>query len=102
MCNMDYKRQATELAAPIALLKFHTTRLSVMIADNAAQIFGGRAVTRTGMGKNIEEFNRAYKIVSIYGGSEEIMADVAVRQSVAALDAQIAKGNKQAIVMSRL
>jgi alkylation response protein AidB-like acyl-CoA dehydrogenase len=102
MCNMEYKKQATELAAPIALLKFHTTRVSVMIADNAAQIFGGRAVTRTGMGKNIEEFNRAYKIVSIYGGSEEIMADVAVRQSVAALDAQIAKGNKQAIVMSRL
>jgi alkylation response protein AidB-like acyl-CoA dehydrogenase/predicted heme/steroid binding protein len=102
MCNMEYKRQATELAAPIALLKFYTTRVTAMIADNAAQIFGGRGVTRTGMGKNIEEFNRAYKIVSIYGGSEEVLADMAVRQSVGMLDAQIAKGNKKAIVMSRL
>ena len=73
-----------------------------MVADNAAQIFGGRGVTRTGMGKRIEEFVRCYKIAAIYGGSEEIMADVAVRQSVAMLDAKIAKGDKNAVVMSRL
>jgi alkylation response protein AidB-like acyl-CoA dehydrogenase len=102
MSNMEYSRQATELAAPIALLKFHTTRTCVMLADNAAQIFGGRAVTKTGMGKSIEEFIRAYKIVSIYGGSEEVLADMAVRQSVGMLEARIAKGDKKAIVMSRL
>lgn len=102
MGNMEYGRQAQELAAPIALLKFHTTKTCVMLADNAAQIFGGRSVTRTGMGKRIEEFIRAYKIVSIYGGSEEVMADVAVRQEVGKLDALISKGNKEAVVMSRL
>jgi alkylation response protein AidB-like acyl-CoA dehydrogenase len=102
MSNMEYSRQAMELAAPIALLKFHTTRTCVMMADNAAQIFGGRAVTKTGMGKNIEEFIRAYKIVSIYGGSEEVLADMAVRQSVGMLEAKIAKGDKKAIVMARL
>ena len=102
MEKMDYMEQAVKLAAPIALLKFHTTRTCVMIADNAAQIFGGRGVTKTGMGKRIEEFVRCYKIAAIYGGSEEIMADVAVRQSVAMLDAKIAKGDRNAIVMSRL
>ena len=102
MSNMPYARQAAELAAPIALLKFHTTRTCVMMTDNAAQIFGGRGVTRTGMGKRIEEFVRAYKIVSIYGGSEEVMADVAVRQEVAKLEAMIQKGDKKAIAMSRL
>jgi alkylation response protein AidB-like acyl-CoA dehydrogenase/predicted heme/steroid binding protein len=102
MSNMPYKEQATQLAAPIALLKFHTTRACVLMADNAAQIFGGRAVTRTGMGKNIEEFIRAYKIVSIYGGSEEVLADMAVRQSVGLLEAKLAKKDRNAIVNSRL
>ena len=102
MSNMDYARQAVELAAPIALLKFHTTRTCVMMTDNAAQIFGGRGVTRTGMGKRIEEFVRSYKIVSIYGGSEEVMADVAVRQEVGRLEARLEKKDPKAIIMSRL
>ena len=102
MDKMSYAEQATELAVPIALLKFHTTRSCVQLADHAAQIFGGRGVTKTGMGKNVEQFVRGYKIVSIYGGSEEVLADVAVRQQVARLEALIAKGDKGAIVMSRL
>ena len=102
MGNMSYERQGVELAAPIALLKFHTTRTCVMIADNAAQIFGGRGVTRTGMGKRVEEFIRGYKIVSIYGGSEEVMADVAVRQEVGRLEARLAKKDVNAVVMARL
>lgn len=73
-----------------------------MIADNACQIFGGRSVTRTGMGKRVEAFMRCYKIPAIYGGSEEIMADVAVRQEVARLEARLAKGDQKAIAMSRL
>ena len=102
MGKMSFVKQTSELAAPIALLKFQTTRACVMIADHACQIFGGRAVTKTGMGKRVEEFQRGYKIVAIYGGSEEIMADVAVRTSVAHLEALIAKGDKNAIAMSRL
>ena len=102
MDKMSFMDQMTKLAAPIALLKFHTTRTAVMIADNACQIFGGRGVTRTGMGKNIEAFQRCFKIPAIYGGSEEIMADVAVRQEVGRLEARIKKGDPKAIVMSRL
>ncbi|CAD7936884.1 unnamed protein product [Amoebophrya sp. A120] len=70
------------LAGEIGLLKYQTTRVSTLLADNGCQIFGGRAVTRTGMGKKMERFNRMYKISSIYGGSEEIMADLGVRQAL--------------------
>jgi alkylation response protein AidB-like acyl-CoA dehydrogenase len=102
MDKMNFMEQAAKLAAPVALLKFHTTRTAVMVADNACQIFGGRAVTRTGMGKRIEAFQRSYKIPAIYGGSEEIMADLAVKQEVARLEARLAKKDPKAIVMSRL
>jgi alkylation response protein AidB-like acyl-CoA dehydrogenase/predicted heme/steroid binding protein len=102
MDKMSFMEQASKLAAPVALLKFHTTRTAVMVADNACQIFGGRAVTRTGMGKHIEAFQRSYKIPAIYGGSEEIMADLAVKQEVARLDARLAKKDPKAIAMSRL
>jgi alkylation response protein AidB-like acyl-CoA dehydrogenase len=102
MDKMNFMEQATKLAAPVALLKFHTTRTAVMIADNACQIFGGRAVTRTGMGKHIEAFQRSYKIPAIYGGSEEIMADLAVKQEVGRLEARLAKKDPKAIAMSRL
>ena len=46
------------------------------------QIFGGRAITQTGMGKHIERFQRTYKFGAILGGSEEIMADLGIRQSM--------------------
>ncbi|CAD7960377.1 unnamed protein product [Amoebophrya sp. A25] len=70
------------LAGEIGLLKYQATRVSTLVADNGCQIFGGRAVTKTGMGKHMERFQRAYKIASIYGGSEEIMADLGIRQAL--------------------
>ncbi len=78
----DPKFHKDYLAGEIALLKYQTTRVCNLIADNGAQLLGGRAVTRTGMGKYIERFNRVYKIFAIYGGSEEIMADLGIRQSL--------------------
>jgi alkylation response protein AidB-like acyl-CoA dehydrogenase len=44
------------------------------IADDAVNIFGGRGITQTGMGKNIEAFHRTYKFDAILGGTEEILA----------------------------
>merc|ERR1711997_1404696 len=43
---------------------------------------GGRGVTSGGMGRVIDTFHRVYKVPSVYGGSEEIMADLAVRQAI--------------------
>ena len=58
------------------------TRSAQDIARDAVQIFGGRGITKTGMGKHIEMFNRGYKFDSILGGSEEILADLGVRQAL--------------------
>lgn len=58
MCNMDYKQQSKNLAGQIAFLKMHATRSAGEIADDAVQIFGGRGITKTGMGTRIEAFQR--------------------------------------------
>lgn len=83
MCNMTYKEQQQYLAGPIALLKFRCTRAAYAINDDACQVFGGRGITSTGMGSIIEKFTRAVKFGAILGGSEEIMADLGIRQSIA-------------------
>lgn len=58
MTLMPYKQQSKHLAGPIGLLKMFATRSAHEIADEAVQIFGGRALTQTGMGKTIEMFHR--------------------------------------------
>ncbi len=65
----------------IALLKYRQTRASTLVSDNACQIFGGRALTQSGMGSVIEKFQKSFKFQAILGGSEEIMADFAIRQA---------------------
>jgi alkylation response protein AidB-like acyl-CoA dehydrogenase len=50
----SYKEQAKNLAGPIALLKMYTTQTAQDTARDAVQIFGGRGITRTGMGRFVE------------------------------------------------
>merc|ERR1719436_1362148 len=76
--------QSAEIGGRIALLKYTTTRMCHLVADNAVQILGGRGVTTSGMGRVVETFHRVYKVPSVYGGSEEIMADLSVRQAIKA------------------
>ena len=102
MDTMNPREQFEKLSSPIALMKFHFGRCGWKIADQACQIFGGRAVTRTGMGRLIEAFKNEVKFTAITGGSEEVIADLAVRQAVAQCDRQIKKKKPEAIVMSRL
>lgn len=82
MNKMTYKEQTLQLAGPLALCKLQATRVSNFVNDEACQIFGGRAITRTGMGQVIERFQRSVKFAAILGGSEEIMADLGIRQSM--------------------
>lgn len=70
------------LGGPTALLKYRCTRMSNLVADNATQILGGRGVTKTGMGKNVERHMKSFKLASVYGGSEEVMVSLAVRQAL--------------------
>lgn len=82
MCNMTYAEQASNLGGPIGLLKSFATQSAHEIADHATNIFGGRGITQTGMGKVIEMFHRTYKFDAILGGTEEILADLGVRQAM--------------------
>lgn len=80
--------QSAEIGGRIALLKYSVTRMTHLVADNSVQILGGRGVTIGGMGRIVETFHRAYKVPSVYGGSEEIMADLSVRQAIKAYPPQ--------------
>jgi len=82
MDTMAYTEQSVKLGGPIALLKYQSTRAGQIIADEAVQMLGGRGITRTGMGMNIERFQKTYKYAAILGGSEEVLADLAIRQQM--------------------
>merc|ERR1712194_687415 len=66
----------------IALLKYQATRACWSIADDTVQILGGRGITRTGMGNRVEGFKNYAKYCAVYGGSEEIMANLAIKQAL--------------------
>ncbi|KAK5705121.1 hypothetical protein LTR97_002236 [Elasticomyces elasticus] len=82
MCNMSYAQQSTLLSGPIGLLKSFATRSAHEIADDATNIFGGRGLTQSGMGRVVEMFHRTYKFDAILGGTEEILMDLGVRQAM--------------------
>ena len=80
--KMDKFTQMLELGGATAILKYQSTRVLTMVCDEACQIFGGRALTKSGMGEKVEMAQRTFKFASILGGSEEIMADLGVRQAM--------------------
>jgi len=82
MNNMSYANQSKHLGGQIALLKTYSTRCAYEVADHATNIFGGRGITQTGMGRIVENFNRTNKFDAILGGTEEILADLGVRQAM--------------------
>ncbi len=83
MCNMPYSEQSKHLGGPVGLLKMSITRAAHEIADESVQIFGGRGLTQSGMGRVIEMFHRTYKFDAILGGAEEVLGDLGVRQAMA-------------------
>ena len=64
MNNMTYAEQSKNLGGPIGLLKSHATRCAGEIASEATNIFGGRGLTQTGMGKVIEMFHEMADIIT--------------------------------------
>lgn len=51
-------------------------------AREAAQILGGNSYTRGGQGEKVERLYREVRAYAIPGGSEEIMADLGIRQAL--------------------
>ncbi|KIM84135.1 hypothetical protein PILCRDRAFT_68388 [Piloderma croceum F 1598] len=82
MNHMNYQIQADKLAGQIAFLKSYSTQCAQDTARDAVQIFGGRGVTKTGMGKFIEHYHRTIPFDAILGGTEDVLADLGVRQAM--------------------
>eukprot|EP00668_Euglena_longa_P036424 GGOE01046817.1.p1 GENE.GGOE01046817.1~~GGOE01046817.1.p1 ORF type:complete len:534 (-),score=149.20 GGOE01046817.1:307-1878(-) len=82
MQRMSYQDQTRLLAGPLALLKYQCTKVAEFVSSESCQIFGGRALTTSGMGRIVARFRTAQKFGSILGGSEEIMCDLGIRQAM--------------------
>ncbi|KAM5538555.1 hypothetical protein V8D89_007888 [Ganoderma adspersum] len=82
MCNMSYKEQASKLAGPIAFLKSYSTQSAQITAADAVQIFGGRGITQTGMGRFVEHYHRTVTFDALLGGAEDVLSDLGVRQAI--------------------
>lgn len=76
-CKVDDKH----LGGPIALLKVHATKVMEYCTREASQILGGASCIRGGQGERIERLYREVRQHAIAGGSEEVLADLAVRQA---------------------
>ncbi|KAI6115601.1 acyl-CoA dehydrogenase/oxidase [Pisolithus croceorrhizus] len=85
MTHMTYKQQSQKLAGPIAFLKSYSTRCAQDTARDAVQVFGGRGITKTGMGKFVEHYYRTVTFDSLLGGAEDVLADLGVRQAIRAM-----------------
>jgi alkylation response protein AidB-like acyl-CoA dehydrogenase len=70
------------LGGPIAGLKAQSTVTFEFCAREASQIFGGLSYSRGGRGGKIERLYRDVRAYAIPGGSEEIMLDLSIRQSL--------------------
>lgn len=82
MCKTKEGAVGSKLAGPIAMLKYQSTRMAWQVADDTVQILGGRGITRSGMGSRVEGFKNYVKYAAVYGGSEEIMAELAIKQAI--------------------
>ncbi|KAJ1307717.1 hypothetical protein OPQ81_001806 [Rhizoctonia solani] len=82
MCCMSYRVQADKLAGQMGFLKMYCTQTAQKTAADAVQIFGGRGITQSGMGRFIEHAYRTIAFDSILGGTEDVMGDLGVRQAL--------------------
>merc|ERR1711861_48007 len=71
-----------DLIMDISLLKVQATKTFEYCAREAAQIFGGASYVRGGQGEKVERCYREVRAYAIPGGSEEVMADLAVREGM--------------------
>jgi alkylation response protein AidB-like acyl-CoA dehydrogenase len=80
--NSPERWESQEVAGRIALSKVTGGRLLEKAAREAQQIFGGAGYSKTGPGARVEQITRDLRMMVVGGGSEEILADLAVRQEI--------------------
>ncbi|KAI9733021.1 MAG: hypothetical protein M1834_003566 [Cirrosporium novae-zelandiae] len=82
-CNkMNETEAMLKLGGAIAGLKAQATTTFEFCAREASQIFGGLSYSRGGQGGKVERLYRDVRGYAIPGGSEEIMLDLSIRQSL--------------------
>jgi len=80
--KMPKQLQPLALGGHTALLKVQATKTFEFCAREAAQVLGGCSYTRDGQGNKVERLYREVRAYAIPGGSEEIMMDLGVRQTL--------------------
>jgi len=82
-CQMMSDTEAMlKLGGAIAGCKAQSTLTFEFCAREASQIFGGLSYSRGGQGAKVERLYRDVRAYAIPGGSEEIMLDLSMRQSL--------------------
>ncbi|KAJ6080176.1 hypothetical protein N7467_009929 [Penicillium canescens] len=79
---MEETEAMLKLGGAIAGLKAQSTTCFEFCAREASQIFGGLSYSRGGQGGKVERLYRDVRAYAIPGGSEEIMLDLSMRQSL--------------------
>merc|ERR1719329_765900 len=82
MNTMKKLEAAYKLGGQTALLKVQCTKVFEYCAREAAQIFGGLSYTRGGQGEKVERLSREVRAMAVPGGSEEVMLDLGIRQTL--------------------
>ena len=77
------KWQEPDVAGRIALAKVQGGIILELAAREAQQILGGVGYQKGGIGGAVEQISRDLRMSVVGGGSEEIIADLAVRQETA-------------------
>jgi alkylation response protein AidB-like acyl-CoA dehydrogenase len=72
--------QDPDIAGRIALSKVQGGRILEMANREAQQVLGGAGYQKGGIGATVEQISRDLRMMVVGGGSEEIIADLAVRQ----------------------
>ena len=74
-------RNDKSIARNVALLKVHCSKTLQNVTIECSQILGGRSYVRGGRAGRIEEAYRSVRAGAIAAGSEEIMYNLAIKQS---------------------
>lgn len=77
-CGVSNER----LGGVMALLKVNASRTLELCCREASQVYGGASFVRGGVGQQVERAARDVRGVVVPGGSDEILADLAVRQAM--------------------
>ncbi|KAF9637474.1 Acyl-CoA dehydrogenase conserved site [Lasiodiplodia theobromae] len=83
-----------DLGGLIANLKVLAARTLEHVNREAQQIMGGLGYSKNGRGARVEQISRDVRVLVVGGGSEEILADLAVKQEMKAMAAVRARESK--------